>query len=460
MMNKEDSPQEVAVFKRDWTKGPIFSNLLLLSWPMVVMEILYMVSQVVDMIWVGRLGSASIAGVGIASIVLMVVMMMDFGLIMGMRAMIARFIGAGDLSSANNTAGQAVILAAGWGILVTVSCIFLAEPIVGLFSAEVAVVAEGAEYMRVMLAGWVIMEVFVMCLFSIQASGDTVTPMIVEACIRTVHVTLCPLLVLGGWIFPRLGVSGAALSNIIAHSLGMIAVLFILFRGYSRLHLTMRDFRPVPSMLWRILKIGIPALVMNLQKALGDVVLTWLIAPFGTLAVAAHSLTCRVEMFVAAISMGMGGGAGVLVGQNLGAGQPKRAERSGWVAVGVVEAFIVAFGIVALLWAERIIGIFTTEPELVEIGSIFLRIATVGYVMMAIVYILQNGIAGAGDTLPTMIVSITMIWVVLLPLAFFLPNVADMGIYGIRWAIVISASVGAISFIAYFLRGKWKVKKV
>jgi len=460
VINKEDPPQESAVFKRDWTKGPIVSNLLLLSWPMVVMELLYMVSQIVDMIWVGRLGSVAIAGVGIANIIIMIVMTMDFGLVMGSRAMIARFVGAGDIRGASNAAGQTILIGVVWGVLVTVVGVFLAEPVLRLFGAEAAVVAEGAAYMRVMFAGWVIMELLVMCLFSIQSSGDTMRPMVLEACIRAVHVTICPVLVLGWWIIPGLGVSGAALSNIIAHSLGVAVLLVILFKGYSRLRLTLSDFRPVPGIVWRILKISIPALVMNLQKSLGDVILIWLIVPFGTVAVAAHSLNCRLEMFVMAIAMGIGGGAGVLIGQNLGAAQPEQAKKSGWFAVGFVEIFMLAFAAAILLWAEHIIGIFTTEPELVEMGSVFLRIAVAGYVMMGVVFVLQSGIAGAGDTLAAMVISIAMTWVVLLPLAFWLPGVADLGVLGVRWAIVASAFAGAIVLVVYFLMGKWKAKKV
>lgn len=460
MIDKEDYPQQANFIKRDWTKGPILSNLLLISWPMAVMELLYMVSQIVDMVWVGRLGPVAIAGVGVANIIIMIVMTMDFGLIMGMRAMIARFVGAGNVRGASNVAGQAIIIGVVWGLLITVAGTFLAEPALRWFGVEAAVVAQGAAYMRVIFAGWVVMELLVMCLFSIQASGDTITPMVVEACMRAVHVAVCPALVLGWWIFPELGVSGAALSNIIAHSLGVVALLVILFKGYSRLRIILSDFRPVFDIVWRILKIGIPALIMNLQKALGDVALTWIIVPFGTVAVAAHSLNCRLEMFVMAVAMGLGGGAGVLIGQDLGAAQPEQAKKSGWYAVGVLEVFMVAFGIAILLWAEQIMGIFTTEPELVEVGSVFLRIAVAGYLLMGVVFVLQSGIAGAGDTLTAMIVSIGMTWVVMVPLAFFLPGVADLGVLGVRWAIVGGGFAGAVVLIVYFWRGRWKAKKV
>ena len=456
----ESSSHNKSAFEKDWTRGSIIGNLLLLSWPMVVMEALYMVGQIVDMIWVGKLGPSSIAGVGIANICVLVVMSMDIGLIIGVRAMIARYVGVGDIWGANTIAGQAITLGATWGIVVAVIGILVAKPILGLFGAEAEVITAGIVYLRVLFAGWVAMGILVMGLYAVQASGDTMKPMIIEACIRTIHLALCPFLVLGWWIFPHLGVTGAALSNVISHSLGALIVVTLLFSGRTRLQLALKDFRPVPNIIWRILKIGIPALVLHMQKSLGDLVLLWIIVPFGTLAVAAHSLVLRVEMFFIAVGIGLGGGSGVLVGQNLGADQPRRAEKSGWLAVGLMEAFMIAFSGIILLRAENIVGIFTIDPDLVALGSIFLRIATAGYLLFGFVLVFQDCIAGAGDTLPTMIVSITMIWVIQLPLAFFLPGVANLGVYGVRWAIVVSIFSGAIFYIIYFMRGRWKAKKV
>ena len=148
------------------------------------------------------------------------------------------------------------------------------------------------------------------------------------------------------------------------------------------------------------------------------------------------------------------------MGQNLGAGEPKRAEKSGWVAIGILEALMAACSLAILFWAENIIGIFTNEPDLMLLGGAFLRIATVSYLMMAIVFVLQYALAGAGDTLPTMLISIGMLWVVQLPLAFLLPQTTDLGIFGVRWAMVIGAFVGAVLFIVYFMRGRWKTRKV
>lgn len=453
-------PQKRSLIDRDWTQGSIINNLILLSWPMVLMETLFVASQVVDMIWIGRLGPAAIAGVGIANIVVMLVMAMDFGLIIGVRALVARYVGAGDMPGANHIAAQALILSVVWGGLMMTLGIVLAEPVIGLFGLEESVVAEGMAYMRVMFAGWIGMDMLVMTLYIVQSSGDTIRPLYIEVLLRIIHVTLCPFLVLGLWIFPPMGVSGAALSNVISQFLGTFIMLWILLGGKSRLHLKREHFSLDLGVIWRILKIGVPALVMHLQRSFGNFVLTWLIAPFGTLAVAAHSLATRVEMFVMLPGMGFGMGAGVLVGQNLGAGQPERAEKNTWLAVGILETVMVVLAGAVLMWAEYIIGIFTSDPGLIEIGATFLRIAAAAYAIIGFISVLQSCIASAGDTVPNMIISFIMLWIVQLPLALILPGVADLGVLGVRWAIVGGMAAGAILYITYFRMGRWKHKKV
>jgi len=373
-----------AVFGRDWTKGSIIRNLLQLSWPMIVSYGLYMVGQVVDMICVGKLGTAPIAGVGIGGIIVMLVLTAKFGLIMGVRAMIARFMGAGDAEGANHVAQQGLVISAVYGIVMTVAGVLLAEPILNLFGLEPDVVTEGAVYVRIILAGWVAMSFWLMSFSIMEASGDTITPMKISISVRVVHVALCPFLVFGWWIFPRLGVSGAALSNVVYQVLGMVLGLWVLFSGRTRLRLSLRNFRLDPNIIWRIVRIGLPASVMGVQANLGHMLLAWFMVPFGTFAIAAHSLVQRVEMILFLPGMGLGTGAGVLVGQNLGAHQPERAERSGWLALGFVEGFLVACSAAILLSAENIIRIFNIEPGLVEMGSTFLRIATAAYLLSLI----------------------------------------------------------------------------
>ena len=308
-----------------------------------------------------------------------------------------------------------------------------------------------------------------------QAAGDAVTPMWIGILFRSLHVTLCPFLVLGWWVFPQLGVGGAAYTNIISQGLGLGLSLWVLFTGrsvyfspirrmvrlgQSKMKLTLDNFRIDPGIIWRIIRIGIPSSVMGMQMALAGFVFVRIIAPFGTFAIAAHTISQRVEMILFMPIMGLGMAAGTLAGQNLGAGQPGRAEKGGWLAALVALALMTVFSLGLLLGAESIVTIFNREAGLVEMGSKFIRIATAGYFLIGFVIVLQFCISGAGDTVPPMVISLLMMWLIQLPLAYVLPRYTGLGVYGIRWAMVISIGVGTVAYTIYFKLGRWKRKKV
>jgi putative MATE family efflux protein len=460
MSDNNNSDLKRPLLNREWTEGSIVKNLLLLSWPMIVMEATYMVSQIFDMVWVGKAGAASIAGLGIANLVTMIISTVDMGLISGSRAMITRFIGERDMEGARKVAGQTFILAVSWGLVVTIFGSLFVGNIMSLFGVEPAVAEEAIKFLRVFFAGWLSLELLIMSIYTMQSSGDSFSPMLIEICIRVVHIALCPLLVLGLWIFPEMGITGAALSNIISQALGAVAGLWFLFKGYTRIKLSLRDFRFIPNIAWRMLKIGLPSLVSMLQANVAMFVLTWIVIPFGTQALAAYSLVGNVQGFVTTPNMGLGGAVSVLVGQNLGAKKPERAVKSTLLGAGILQAFLITCGIIILIWADQIVTLFNSDPALVAIGAPFLRIATVGYLFLGINSALANCISGAGDTLPNMIINIGMIWVVQIPLAYLLSNYTSLGVYGIRWAIAIAIAVSGIAYFAYFRSGRWKLKKV
>jgi putative MATE family efflux protein len=460
MADTNTSLKKESIFNKDWTQGPIVRNILLLSWPMALMETLFVISQVGDMIWVGRLGPSAIAALGVAFTIVMLVMSLDLGLVIGARAMVARYIGAGDIKTANHIAAQALMLGVTWGLLMTVLGIFLAKPVMAMFGLESSVIADGVAYIRITFAGWLTMDIMIFILYIVQSSGDAIRPMLLEATTRVIHVTLCPFLVLGLWIFPRMGVGGAALAGVIGQAVGAVLAIWLLFGGGTRLHVTRKDFHLDFNIIARILKISFPALVTNFQRSFSSVVITLLIAPFGTMAMAAYSLFSRVEMFIMLPGFGLGMGAGVLVGQNLGAGQPERAEKSAWQAAGILQAVMMVFSAVIWLWAEGILSIFTTDQALINLGSTFLRIGAAGFMVLAFTSILQGCLSGAGDTRPNLIIGLITCWVVQIPLALWLPHVNGLGVLGIRWALVIGIAAQTIIYIAYFRLGKWKTKRV
>ena len=197
-----------------------------------------------------------------------------------------------------------------------------------------------------------------------------------------------------------------------------------------------------------------------MQRTLAQLVLMWIIAPFGTLAVAGHTLTQRVESVMAMPGSALGSAAGVLGGQNLGAGKPERAARGGWLAVAFAEGIMVIFSLAIAIWAEHIIGIFSPEPEVVEVASLFLRIAAVGYLAFGFVIVMQQCLAGMGDTLPAMMVSLITQWLLQLPLAYILPKVTDLGVLGVRWPMSGRMLISGITYGIYFRLGRWKRRKV
>jgi putative MATE family efflux protein len=263
------------------------------------------------------------------------------------------------------------------------------------------------------------------------------------------------------WIFPELGVSGAAYTSIISQTLGILLGIRVLFGSRSRINLTFKDFSLDLGIMWRIVKIGIPALVSGIQRTLNQFILQRFLAPFGTAVLAAHTLSQRLEMLIMMPAMAFGMGAGVLMGQNLGAGRPERAEKSAWLAVGLVEAFAVVASIGMFIWTIPVIRVFSSDPAMDAVCMQFIHIAIVGWVVIGFVFVLMSCLQGAGDTVPTMVISIITTWIITLPLAYFLPKWRpDWGVLGIRWAITASTLVGAIANVIYFRTGKWKLRRV
>jgi len=446
--------------KFDLTTGNITANLLRLAWPVIVSSSLNMLGPTIDVIWVGKLGSVAVAGVGVAGIAVQLLMSSMMGLVMGMRALIARAIGAGNDAEANRVVKQSLMLGALLSFFMAAVGVIFADVFLRLLGLAEDVVAVGAVYLQVIFASSIVMMVRFAMEGSLQAAGDTLRPMYITIIYRAVHIVLCPFLVFGWWIFPEMGIVGAAVTNLIAQLVGLILITRLLLTGRTRLSLEFKNFNFDWGLIWRIVRIGIPSSVMGIQMGLGAFVLIKFLTPFGTTAVAAHTIWSRLDMFLMMPLMGLGMAAGVLAGQNLGAKKPERAVKSAWRAVIIGEGLMLMWVVIIFFGAEWIIRLFNSEPELVEIGAKFLRIAAIGYLIFSLPAVLQNSISGAGDTVPPMILSVAGTWLVQIPLAYFLSQVDSFGVYGLRWAIVISSYLIAVLFLIYFLRGRWKTKRV
>ena len=446
---------------RDWTKGSILGNLCGLWWPMAVSSLVETLGPTVDMIWVAKLGAAAVASVGVAGTAVMLVNATRQGLNTSLKALISRSVGAGNIQEAQHAVQQAVIISVLFAIVCAIIGIFFSEAILRLLGVEPDVIRIGASYMRIQFVGSIFMSLAMMVRGTMQASGDSVTPMKLVIATRIIHVCLCPFLIFGWWFFPRLETNGAAITSIIAE--GMVGAgigLWILFTGGTRVRLTLRNFRFDGNMIWRMVKIGIPSSINGMERNLASFLVLWFIAPFGTVAVAGHYLVNRVSNFVHMPGAGLGQAAGVLAGQNLGAKQPERAERTAWLSASLYTFAMVISSLAVWFWAENLVRIFNTEPSLVEITSSFLRIELVSYLLFGFTMVVSDCLNGVGDTLTVMIITLITMWGVQMPLAYLLPRVTNLGVYGIRWALVTGMVVRAITYIIYFKTGRWKRKQV
>ncbi|MBU4317763.1 MAG: MATE family efflux transporter [Proteobacteria bacterium] len=447
-------------FERDLTKGSISANLWALSWPTMISSTIFMIGPMIDMIWVGKLGSAAIAGVGVSGMAVMVIMSAIMGLNTGNRALLARFVGAGDQAQANHVAQQSFVISVIFAIIMAIIGIFHAEFILTFLGVKPDVVKEGADYMRVMFVGAITMSMMMMATGIMQASGDAIAPMKVSVSIRIFHMILCPFLVFGWWIFPEQGVKGAAMSNVLAQGLGAAILLWYLLTGRTRLKMSRKNFYFDRIMIWRIIKVGFPSSITGMERTFANFILMWLVVPFGTAAVAAQTLSERIDGMVNMPAMGLGQASGVLAAQNLGAGKPERAEKTAWTAVIWFSAVTFTGSIFIYFFAENIVHVFNKEQELVGITANFLRINIVSYLVFGVAVVLMNSLNGVGDTSIPMWTTMLTMWLVQVPMAYFLPRMTNLGVYGIRWGIVTGIVIRAVVYTFYFKGGRWKNKMI
>ena len=445
---------------RDLTQGSIIKNLLSLCWPMFISDALNLSGPTIDMLWVGRLGPTAIAAVGVSGLVLNILTLGIWGVNIGLRALIGRFIGNSDIEGAKHVGRQAIVLCAFYSTLMTIILIILAKPILSLFGMQPDVLAEGSTYLQAVLIGTIPISIYMMTEAVMQAAGDTVTPMKISLLMRTTQVVLAPLFIFGWWIVPHMGVIGAALANIISSCTGMAVGIFVVFSGRTRIKFTLSHYRIDFKTMGRILKIGIPTSISAAQRSLASMILMGMITPFGTLAVASYSLIIRIQQFALISNGGFCRASAILVAQNLGAGQPKRAEKSAWLAMTMSESITIIIALLLLFWSSETIRIFTPDTNLIDMANILLKIMALGYAVSACQSVLSQSLIGAGDTIPAMLIDLISMWAVALPLAYILSRSTSLRVQGIWWALVIGSYLSAAVVLIYFRSGRWKHRAV
>jgi len=438
----------------------ILRRLVSLSWPLTVSEFLGILVPVIDMVWIGKLGAEAIAGAGMAASVAAVIMSSISGLNIGLRATVSRLVGAGDHDGAVHMLKQAFVIALVFTAVVAVAGGLLSRPLLSTFGLEAKAVDQGTPYLALMLAATPLFTCRLLAEAAMQASGDAVTPMKITVAHRILHAGLSPALVFGWLFFPELGVRGAAWAPIAAQSVALALGLWVLTTGRTRLRLKLLPLRVVRRDIWRLVKLSAPTSVAFMQNDLGQTVIGWIMVPFGTTAVAAHVVARRIEQVLFMPISGLGLASGILTGQYLGIKRPDIAAKNGWIAAGIAASFGLVSAAAVLLFAPSIVGVFNSEPGLVGMATSFARIGSWSYALIGVIVVFLTCLNGAGDTVPPMLIMAGCLWLIGIPLAFFLPRATGMSVYGLRWMLQSIAVLTAAGFVVYYQSGRWKTRKI
>lgn len=452
--------QPSAYVTRDLTSGSIPRNLFFLAWPQFIEGILRVVDQLADLIWAGFLGHRAIAGMGAAQQYSIMAFTARMGLDISMRAMVSRAIGMGQPALANQVVLHAISLTVVYSTALVIVGILFTEPLLHLIGISDQVVAEGAAYMRVQFVGQASVGLQMLTSHALAASGDTLTPMKATFIARLIHIFLSPALVFGLVGLPAIGLPGAALANVVAHGLSLAFLLWVLFSGSSRLRLTLQGFRLDPQLIRQLVKIGLPASVNGMERSVAQILVLAILAPFGDLAVAAFTLSRRVEMLAHSGVMGLGNAAGTIVGQSLGAGKPQRAKETVIWAAGFGLLVNGTLTLLVVLFPIAFLSLFTRDAEFLPVAEQWILIQAVGYFAVALSMVGGQSFQNAGDTLFVMLVTLATMWAIELPLALFLSRGTGLGELGVAWAMLTPMLARPIIYIPYFFWGRWLRVKI
>jgi putative MATE family efflux protein len=413
-----------------------------------------------DVFFVGRLGSAAVAAVGLTESLLTVVYAVAMGLCLSTTAIVARRIGEKQPEEAARAAVQAV--AAGLGLSLVFAVLGLCAPraLLRLMGASDAVVDEGWGYAAWMLGG----NATVVLLFLLNAvfrgAGDATVAMRSLWVANAVNIVLDPCLIFGLGPFPRLGVTGAAIATNLGRAIGVAWQLRALASGRGRLRVERRHLRLDRGLMLHLVRLSLGGVGQFLIGTASWLGLVRILSLFGAGALAGYTIALRIIIVALLPSWGMSNAVATLVGQNLGAGKPERAERSVWIVGLYNMAFLLAV-MGAFLWgAERLLSLFSADPAVQELGALCLRVVSCGYAFYAWGMVLVQAFNGAGDTVTPTWINLGCYWLFQIPVALVLARVLGYGPLGVFLAITLAESLLAVVGLAVFRRGVWKTRAV
>ena len=446
--------------QQDFTEGSLRRAIVLLAIPMVLEMVMESLFAVVDTFWVAHLGANAMATVGLTESVLMLVYCGAMGLSMSATAMVARRIGEKDSKGAAVAAVQAILVGVVASVLVAVGGSAIAPKLLEIMGASPDVIAIGRHYAAIMMGSTVAIVLLFLNNGIFRGAGDAAIAMRVLWLSNFINLLLDPCFIFGLGPFPEFGLAGAAVSTTIGRSIGVVYQMWILFSGHSRVKILPRQFRVHWDVMSRLIRVALNGMFQYGIGQLSWLFLVRLVSTFGSVAVAGYTVAIRIFFFAILPPWGLSGAAATLVGQNLGAQKPERAEQSVWLTGFYNMIFLAAVGLVFIFFPEPIIRVFTSDPAVISFGVDCLRIICYGNLAYAYGMVMVQSFNGAGDTFTPTVVNLFGYWLFQIPVAYLLAFRTSLGPKGVFYAIPIAETAIAIVSVALFRQGRWKKKRI
>lgn len=446
--------------EQEYTSGSINRAIFMLSVPMILEMAMESLFAVVDVFFVSKLGVDAVATVGLTESMLTLIYSIAMGLGMGATAIVARRVGEKNPDGAAHSGMQAIYVGLFFSIVISLVGIFFAKDLLLLMGAETRVAENNYRYTQLLMGG----NIVIMMLFLIngvfRGAGDATIAMRSLWIANALNIVLCPILINGWGPIPAYGLTGAAMATTIGRGSGVIYQVYHLFKGKGMIKILRRHIGIDMPIIVNIIKIASGGTAQFLIASASWVFLVRILSSFGSDALAGYTIGIRVIVFAILPAWGMANAAATLVGQNLGAKKPDRAEQSVWKTARYNMIFLVTIAIIFFTCAEWIIKLFTHEPAVVENGVHCLRLVSLGYAFYGYGMVVSQSFNGAGDTKTPTIINLFGFWAFQIPLAYVLAKVVNWGPSGVYAAISIAESAIAIVAILIFRRGKWKTIQV
>ncbi len=445
---------------RDYTRGSMARNIVLLAIPMVLEMLMQSVFELADAYFVGQLGPAALGAVGAGASLIIIVFAIGFGLAMSVTAMVARRIGEGNSEGASQVAMQSIIAVVAVSIPFAVLGALYAPELLRLIQAPESVVAAGADYTAILFGTNIVILLLFLINGIFRGAGDAMLALKALALANMLNIALDPLLIFGWGPVPAMGVTGAAIATSVGRGIGVTFQLYLLFGGSGRIRLHMRRMRVLWQLMRRFISLSAPAMLQMFIGTASWMLVFAFVGVFGEAATAGYTVAVRVVVFALLPAWGMGNAAATMVGQNLGAQQPAQAERAVWVTSFANMVFLGSVALVMLFYSEPLVLVFSSDPAVVAVGASCLRIVAYSYPLLAFGMVITQAFNGAGDMWTPTWINLICSWLFQLPLAWALAFAADWGVDGVFAAITAGQAMLAGAGVLIFRRGTWKSKVV